>query len=1091
MPWGSRGRPAPEPDKTRAGASGAGKAKDAEAGPIGSDTSDDPLVGKTIGGCKILSPLGKGAMGTVYKAEQVSLGRLVALKTIREDFCTDEGFLKRFLFEAQTVGRFKTPHVVQIHEVGCDRGVHFITMELVSNGNLLTYLKRRESQRLDHTEALKFIRQAAEGLLEAERLKVVHRDIKPENLLLDHNHHVKIADFGIARGLEAAVGMTASPAILGTPLYMSPEQARGENLDHRSDMYALGATFFYLLTRRPPVPGNSVYEIIQRKMKIDCLSPAEILAEELPAPVSRIVENMTALDINGRYPSFENLIEDLDRVGGGRVPGTTESPNQKSTRRRKRIAVLAIATTVTIALLVGGLLSSWTQKSKPKNDDSPASARSDTLPTETTTSFTSSIDKSSLPADFGRELKVLRRQTELLSARVDPELKLHETRVVWEKIQELEKKLEGAVPDDEATRRDRDALTADVRALGRRSSRVLSDAYLRRFEELEVSLMSGPSLALLAEAEKLRDDLTPTLEDDARHREIITALVDDCRTGVSIQRGLGELGTRPPPRYTPPFSEVATRFQEIREALRPGINAGASLNEWMRRRLERHGAEVAELTAKGVEDFMVHVEQTLVRFNERRVSTAEMEALLKTARSSKKYLRQAFPEREREWDALLADARLSKVNVALEDRRRAEATLVQGLERLDVVRGEMEQIGNLATWKQSQHRFEREIQEVLKDTEGAPEASRRVQELVKEIRRVGEKWAKSEKLIHRVLRHLEDRTFRSKEASRDIAALKTRTPDGSLTLQVVKLAESMSNAFDALDTDLHIERAGREFTNARQAISDLEDSISEKTFRETAVSLRDYVTSCQVRWEKLRELTEHMAPVRPGSVPDPSQNNGARLPVPGFFIDPVEVSARDFQKFIDSQVEKTYAEVHELWPGEKVFQSVLESFQHLRSKGSSASRPIDEVHFYHAAAYAAWRGKRLPDAEEWFLAARPTFAMLGKRKLSRRAWRDFNIENDELKPVHEGENNPGFPVSHSVHHLLGNVAEWCRWTPAEDVQPVIAGRRYLDNFPRKTQAGRLFSHFIRRRAWNEARPGVGFRTVVSPREVFGDLLPKE
>lgn len=356
-------------------------------------------------------------MGTVYKAEQVSLGRPVALKTIREDFCGDEGFLKRFLFEAQTVGRFKTPHVVQVHEVGCDRGVHFITMELVSNGNLLTYLKRQQSPRLDHTEALNFMRQAAEGLLEAERLKVVHRDIKPENLLLDHNYHVKIADFGIARGMEAAVGMTANPAILGTPLYMSPEQARGENLDHRSDMYAFGATFFYLLTGRPPVPGKSVYEIIQSKMKIDCLSPAEILAEKLPAPVSRIVENMTALDINGRYPSFGNLIEDLGRAGAGRVPGTTESPNQKSTRRRKRIAVLAIATTVTIALLVGGLLSSWTQKSKPKNDDFPASARSDTLPTETTTSSPGSVGGGAADLRNARQEKALTTGLEILQHR--------------------------------------------------------------------------------------------------------------------------------------------------------------------------------------------------------------------------------------------------------------------------------------------------------------------------------------------------------------------------------------------------------------------------------------------------------------------------------------------------------------------------------------------------------------------------------------------------------------------------------------------------------------------------------------------------
>jgi serine/threonine protein kinase len=151
----SPGQPAGKKRRTRAPAS-------PDARPVGSDTVHNPLVGKTIGGSRILEPLGKGAMGAVYKGQQVRLDRFVALKTIREDFCSDDDFLKRFRHEARIVGRFKTPFVVQIHDVGCDQGVHFITMEYVSNGNLQTYLKKqRTSFSLSKTRSFSFSRRGS------------------------------------------------------------------------------------------------------------------------------------------------------------------------------------------------------------------------------------------------------------------------------------------------------------------------------------------------------------------------------------------------------------------------------------------------------------------------------------------------------------------------------------------------------------------------------------------------------------------------------------------------------------------------------------------------------------------------------------------------------------------------------------------------------------------------------------------------------------------------------------------------------------------------------------------------------------------
>ena len=148
-------------------------------------------------------------------------------------------------FEARTVGRFNTEYVVRIHEVGLDQGQHYIIMEYVGGGSLRGYAQGQLGRRLAARAAFRFLLEASKGLLEAEKLKIVHRDIKPGNLLLDDAGRVKIADFGIAKIMESDVHstLTCGTGFIGTPLYMSPEQACGAPLDHRSDMYSLGAPF--------------------------------------------------------------------------------------------------------------------------------------------------------------------------------------------------------------------------------------------------------------------------------------------------------------------------------------------------------------------------------------------------------------------------------------------------------------------------------------------------------------------------------------------------------------------------------------------------------------------------------------------------------------------------------------------------------------------------------------------------------------------------------------------------------------------------------------------------------------------------------
>ncbi|MCA9580036.1 MAG: serine/threonine protein kinase, partial [Myxococcales bacterium] len=175
---------------------------------------------------------------------------------------TDPRMLKRFEVEARTVGKFNSANVVMVHDVGFEQGVHYLVMEFVQGKNLREHVKLLVGGRLPVGDALPLIRQACAGLNEARRLGVVHRDIKPDNLMLTDQGVLKIADFGIAKPVQDDFSMTLTSELIGTPLYMSPEQCQGgAAIDFRSDMYSLGATFFYLLTGEPPIRASSVYEL--------------------------------------------------------------------------------------------------------------------------------------------------------------------------------------------------------------------------------------------------------------------------------------------------------------------------------------------------------------------------------------------------------------------------------------------------------------------------------------------------------------------------------------------------------------------------------------------------------------------------------------------------------------------------------------------------------------------------------------------------------------------------------------------------------------------------------------------------------------
>lgn len=278
------------------------------------DNGRQGLVGKEVGGYRILERIGRGGMGTVYKALQVSLNRVVALKILSARYSRDPAFVQQFQQEAQAAGRLNHPNIVQVYDVGSDGGLHFYSMEFIEGGSAQDLVNR--SGPLSPELALSAITDAAQGLLYAEKKGLVHRDIKPDNLMINAEGVVKIADLGLAhdaRELAERASVDEDEGIFGTPHFISPEQARSQKVDTRSDIYSLGATFYMLLTGETPFAGKSVREIIRKQLS----EPPPNLREkvrECPPAIAAVVERAMQKDPDQRYQDARELLDDLERT---------------------------------------------------------------------------------------------------------------------------------------------------------------------------------------------------------------------------------------------------------------------------------------------------------------------------------------------------------------------------------------------------------------------------------------------------------------------------------------------------------------------------------------------------------------------------------------------------------------------------------------------------------------------------------------------------------------------------------------------------------------------------------------------------------
>ncbi len=275
------------------------------------ETAGPNLAGRRLGDYQLLRRLGRGGMAEVYLAEQISLRRQVALKVLLPALAEDPVYLRRFHHEAQSAASLVHANIVQIYEVGCIDGVHFISQEYVAGQNLKQLLARKGP--VDVTTAVNIMRQVAAALLRAGQRGVVHRDIKPENILIAPGGEVKVADFGLARATNQSVTLTQVGVTMGTPLYMSPEQIEGGEVDPRSDLYSFGVTCYQTLAGRPPFDGDSPLAIAVQHLKKPP-ERLEILRPDVPEGLCRIIHKLLAKPRQDRYQHAGEVLRDIHEL---------------------------------------------------------------------------------------------------------------------------------------------------------------------------------------------------------------------------------------------------------------------------------------------------------------------------------------------------------------------------------------------------------------------------------------------------------------------------------------------------------------------------------------------------------------------------------------------------------------------------------------------------------------------------------------------------------------------------------------------------------------------------------------------------------
>ncbi len=277
------------------------------------------LLNEQIPGYQMLEKLGQGAMGTVFKARQLSMNRLVAVKVLSPRLAANKEFTQRFQREAHLAAKFSSNNVVQAIDVGSAGHLHFFVMEYVEGTTIKDELEKGKV--FPERAAVDIVLQVAQALQQAHARGLIHRDVKPANIILTNEGIAKLADLGMARDTgDRALARAEKGMAIGTPYYMATEQVEGrEDIDSRADIYSLGATFYHMVTGQPPFPGQQVTEVLDAHLHQE-LTPPDHLHTALSSGLGEVVEFMMAKDRDRRYQTPADLIIDLGCLLNGEPP---------------------------------------------------------------------------------------------------------------------------------------------------------------------------------------------------------------------------------------------------------------------------------------------------------------------------------------------------------------------------------------------------------------------------------------------------------------------------------------------------------------------------------------------------------------------------------------------------------------------------------------------------------------------------------------------------------------------------------------------------------------------------------------------------
>ncbi len=326
-------------------------------------------IPKRFGSYLLKEKLGQGGMGVVYKAWDENLDRPAAIKVLSPRLKALPEALERLKAEARAAARLNHPNIVSVYAFGEDEGWSWIAMELVEGRDLGKVLKAVGA--LDPARAIKYALEATEALEYASRHRIIHRDIKPSNIFVGSDDRARVMDFGLAKRLDTEAGLTATGSTLGTPDYMSPEQALSRALDHRTDIYSLGCTLFSLLAGHRPFSGSSATEVIMQHVQTPLVIPRE-WNRIAGGRLANLVEHMTRKDADQRIQTWAEVAAELKEIEKILKGGAPARPVRRTGNRKPVLVATAIAAAV-IAVAAG--IAGW-----PSNESGTSASASRTPP---------------------------------------------------------------------------------------------------------------------------------------------------------------------------------------------------------------------------------------------------------------------------------------------------------------------------------------------------------------------------------------------------------------------------------------------------------------------------------------------------------------------------------------------------------------------------------------------------------------------------------------------------------------------------------------------------------------------------------------